>query len=269
MKKRYWGMALALALALPMAAQAGVGYASIRLGLYAGPDVGYPYIATVPAGAPVTVIGCTPDWIWCDVFADGYRGWVAGEYLERPYEGSWVSIGYYGPRFGIPIVRFDLDYYWGHHYRGRRFYRDRDDWRDRDFHHEAPRYRYAPPRREYGHYEHGRPPVIIHRDVHPRGRPVRHGDRGYRDHGYTRPQYGDHDEHRGYRGRDEHRSQVEYLGGSNHRGQNPQRSGNDHRVQEQYRGGNDHRGQDRHRGGDNRHGHDDRGHGDRHDHHGH
>jgi uncharacterized protein YraI len=156
-------MALAFVLALPLAAQASTGYTSIRLGLYAGPATGYPYLATIPAGMAVTVVGCTRDRAWCDVFADGYRGWMAGPYLERPYDGAWVSIGFYGQRIGIPVLRFDLDRYWSHHYRRHAFYRERHEWRERHFDRHPPRYRFAA-RARYGRYDHDHrhPPHFSH-----------------------------------------------------------------------------------------------------------
>lgn len=57
-------------LAFPALAQAQAdGYVTGNVDLRAGPDLGYPLIALIPAGTEVSVQGCTDGWEWCDVIA--------------------------------------------------------------------------------------------------------------------------------------------------------------------------------------------------------
>ncbi|MGA9340829.1 MAG: SH3 domain-containing protein [Rhodanobacteraceae bacterium] len=156
MKKRAWLTlaSLALALPVPLLALAQDGYLTADVNLRAGPDIGYPRIATLPAGTGISVQGCIRDYEWCDVIAYGDRGWVAGDYIDYEYHDQRVLLPEYGARIGIPIVSFVIGDYWGHYYRNRGFYSDRDRWYHRHF-------AYRPPprpvyRREYGHRGGGR-----------------------------------------------------------------------------------------------------------------
>src|SRR5262245_12676826 len=106
----------ALALLFPLAAHAYEGYVVADVNLRAGPDVDYPPITMLPAGAPVSIQGCIGGGTWCDVIAGYDRGWVAGTYLEEAWRGNRVIVTDYGASIGIPVVAFSLGAYWGHYY---------------------------------------------------------------------------------------------------------------------------------------------------------
>ncbi|MFM0095152.1 SH3 domain-containing protein [Paraburkholderia nemoris] len=142
--------------------------------VYAGPSGEYPVVAQVPPSAQLTVYGCVSDYSWCDVEAPGLRGWVYGEYLDYPYQGTEVPIMTYGLQIGLPVVAFSFGPYWDHYYRGQPWYHDRDRWVN-----------HPPP--------HGGPPAAGAPAMNPR--PVMHGgpqpqqqpQPGYA-HGPTQPQ---------------------------------------------------------------------------------
>lgn len=138
MKRLFWLCASLCLLYLPAGAQAFDGFVVANVNLRAGPDVGYPAITVLPAGATVSIEGCIDGWTWCDVIVGPDRGWVAGTYLEDNYEGNRVIVTDYGPRIGIPIVAFALGAYWDRYYHGRPWYHDRDRWEHRTFSFRAP-----------------------------------------------------------------------------------------------------------------------------------
>lgn len=70
------------------AAAAAPGHAVATVNLRAGPGTGYPVIAVVGAGDPAVIHGCRTDGRWCEVSADGHRGWAAGRYLKAAYRGD-------------------------------------------------------------------------------------------------------------------------------------------------------------------------------------
>lgn len=106
--------------------------------LRAGPATDYPIIAVLPAGFPLSVQGCLPEYTWCDVLAGQSRGWMAAGNINYYYQNSYVPLSEYGPAIGIGALSFFLGDYWGSHYRDRPFYRDRDRWERRHF--SEPRY---------------------------------------------------------------------------------------------------------------------------------
>lgn len=68
--------AAAVALA-SMASQAQqVAHATKDVNLRAGPERDYPVVAILQAGVTMTVMGCLPDYRWCDVVAGPNQGWV-------------------------------------------------------------------------------------------------------------------------------------------------------------------------------------------------
>ncbi|WP_102225595.1 SH3 domain-containing protein [Acidimangrovimonas sediminis] len=106
-----------------MPAMAATGAVTVStLNLRAGPGTGYPVVRVLPAGAQVTLYGCTGDTRWCDAAWDGGRGWVSASYVEVTYHGA--------PRpltpgtlaiVGLGVVAFNQAY-WNAHYVGQPWY---------------------------------------------------------------------------------------------------------------------------------------------------
>jgi uncharacterized protein YraI len=137
--RRLIGVAVAIALAgASTAALGGEGYAAGTTTLYSGPDVSYPQIDTIPAGARLLVEGCTDGYAWCDVVAGEDRGWIAGDFVQYDYNNETVFLPGYGAAIGIPIVSFAIADYWGRYYRNRPFFVQRDRWFNRPVRHGAP-----------------------------------------------------------------------------------------------------------------------------------
>jgi len=70
---------LALAsLAAPQAAHARHTKAfTVQIsGLYAGPAPDYPQLERLTPQTSVNILSCLPDFSWCDVAANGFRGWM-------------------------------------------------------------------------------------------------------------------------------------------------------------------------------------------------
>lgn len=123
-----WLAVGALAL-MPIVASAQQAFARSTVNLRAGPAGNYPLIATIGAGQPFEVLGCTSGYSWCDVvMPDGLRGWVYAQSVDYAYEQRRVPIASYGAAIGIPLVTFTIGSYWGNNYRDRSFYDDRRYW---------------------------------------------------------------------------------------------------------------------------------------------
>ena len=124
-------------IALGSTADAAPGYVVDGVNLRAGPGVEYPLVQPLPPGTPAEIFGCLPGWTWCDIAVNGpdgdVRGWAAGPRLQLAYNGQPVALPQYGPQFGLPIIGFDVDSYWGTYYRGEPWFGDRGRWRG-DFH---------------------------------------------------------------------------------------------------------------------------------------
>jgi uncharacterized protein YraI len=144
MKRLAWYGALALLTGVPVQSMAADGYVTGDATLRAGPDIDYPAVDMIPAGAPIGIEGCTDGWEWCDVVFNDERGWVAGNFIQDEYDNQPVLVPAYGERLGIPIVSFSIVTYWDRYYVGRPFYRDRDRWYHRPPPHHAP----PPPSRQ-------------------------------------------------------------------------------------------------------------------------
>jgi uncharacterized protein YraI len=108
--------------------------ASVR----AGPDSSYPEVALLDADTPIQVMGCLDDWSWCDVAFEGNRGWLYSPDITYEYQGGYVPFYSYAPAFGVPVLAFSIDAYWGSYYHDRPWYRERDEWVRRPMHHQRP-----------------------------------------------------------------------------------------------------------------------------------
>ena len=120
-----------LLIAIPVAAAAQDAFTNRSVNVRAGPDMSYPVVAVLGAGAPVQVEGCLDDWSWCDVAFYDNRGWIFAPYLTYVYQGARVPFYTYAPSFGIPIITFSIGSYWDRWYRGRPWYGRRDYWERR------------------------------------------------------------------------------------------------------------------------------------------
>ncbi len=123
--------ALCALIAAPTLAEAAVrGFATANVNMRSGPSTSYPAVTVIPDGTSITINGCLSSVNWCDVSFFGGRGWVSGNYVQATYRSNRVYVGpTYYRSLGIPLVTFDVDTYWGRHYRDRDFYRERDRWR--------------------------------------------------------------------------------------------------------------------------------------------
>ncbi|ODS03483.1 hypothetical protein AUC71_09430 [Methyloceanibacter marginalis] len=110
------------------AAQEPNGYPITDVNLRAGPGTEYPVILTVPADAPITILGCLPDYSWCDSVFENYRGWMSAVYLSGYSEGDYYLLRDYAPDLGYQRVTFNIDAYWDSYYRDEPFYGNRGRW---------------------------------------------------------------------------------------------------------------------------------------------
>jgi len=115
-------------------------YTTSRVNVHAGPAADYPIVTQLPAGVPLTVMGCLGNFHWCDVAAPNLRGWVFAARLSVPYQGGNVPLVNYGTVIGLPIVGFAIADYWGNYYRGRPWYSQQSRWA----HHPPPTVRRPP-----------------------------------------------------------------------------------------------------------------------------
>lgn len=114
--------------AAPAQAQAPNGYPVTNVNLRAGPGTFYPVIVVVPTHAPISILGCLSDYMWCDVVFQGNRGWMRSIYLQKWYQGYYYALGDWAPRLNINIVNFEIGSYWDAYYRDRPFYAERARW---------------------------------------------------------------------------------------------------------------------------------------------
>ena len=124
--------ALVAAVAVPSLAQAQNAFTNEFVNLRAGPGYDYPVVFAVQAQQPINSYGCLNDWSWCDVTVNGYRGWMAGQYIVYAYNNRYVPVAEYGPRYRVPVVSFNFGTYWDSYYRGRPWYSERARWESYD-----------------------------------------------------------------------------------------------------------------------------------------
>jgi uncharacterized protein YraI len=140
---------------LALACPAALAYPAQVVGdlnLRAGPAPDFPVVRILPSGMRVEVVGCESDYQWCDVDAEGQRGWVSARYLEATYESRPVVVAQEGRAVGVPVVTFVIGAYWGSYYRDRYWYDRWHHW-DHWYYRPRPPGYYPPPR--------PRPPIVV------------------------------------------------------------------------------------------------------------
>jgi uncharacterized protein YraI len=85
-------LAALLGLASAGAANAASGLTTAAVNLRIGPGTGHAVLAAVPAGQPVTIIGCISGYAWCDVVWGSYRGWMSAAYVTHLATGTPLTI---------------------------------------------------------------------------------------------------------------------------------------------------------------------------------
>ncbi|MDR3436198.1 SH3 domain-containing protein [Telmatospirillum sp.] len=121
------GLALAACLlsSSAFAAEAvAIGSATLR----AGPGEEYPSIGSVSSGEVLDVLGCLDRHDWCDVSAEGERGWFSGSRIAFVRGSERFALAEHYDEFRSPVVVFSLNEYWGSHYESRPWFSD-DKWR--------------------------------------------------------------------------------------------------------------------------------------------
>lgn len=121
------GLVLTLLIA-PGAAWAAEGFARSSSSLRAGPGSDYPRIARVASGESLEIFGCLRRATWCDVSADGERGWFPGSRIDFLQSGRRARLSSDGAMFGLSVLTFGIGDYWGAHYGSRPWVNDRR-WR--------------------------------------------------------------------------------------------------------------------------------------------
>jgi uncharacterized protein YraI len=142
-----WMLAVALAACMPaVAAETATITSSVNV--RSGPDRSLPTVTWLMGGTRVTLVGCVPNWRWCDVIAGRDRGWVYSRYLSVPFQGSAVVIANGGPNLGLPVTEFELGPYWDEHYQRRLFFPQKARWQTHwDQRRAPPEWREPTPRR--------------------------------------------------------------------------------------------------------------------------
>src|SRR5438552_3685689 len=119
------GLGLGIAAVTPAAAAVSA-FVSITITERAGPSTYYPVVTVIPGGATLTLYGCLSDGSWCDVSYAAARGWVPGAYVEAYYQAHPVYVPRYIAEIGVPVVSFDIGFYWNSYYHDRPFFAERD-----------------------------------------------------------------------------------------------------------------------------------------------
>jgi uncharacterized protein YraI len=103
------------------AAEAAPGVATGNVNMRTGPGTGYAVITTIPAGAPVEVLGCPS---WCEVAYAGTRGWASSNYISAAAVAPAAPAVVYqpAPRYVYARPAIPARAYW--HY-GRPWWDDR------------------------------------------------------------------------------------------------------------------------------------------------
>ena len=98
--------ALFLVAIAPTLAQAANAFVTGNVNIRSGPGTQYGRLATIPAGAAVTIRGCLSGYSWCDVRYAGRNGWVSSNYLQAIYQNRRRPLIYVGPRIRLPVISY-------------------------------------------------------------------------------------------------------------------------------------------------------------------
>jgi uncharacterized protein YraI len=113
-------------------AQAQSTFTATTVNMHAGPGGGYPVVTVLGPSLPLTVLGCTTRYDWCDVSAGGARGWVSSSLINYVSpDGATSALRDWAPA-RVEVVPFAVDRYWGEHYRDRPWYGERRRWAQED-----------------------------------------------------------------------------------------------------------------------------------------
>lgn len=107
----------------PVSAIAAVSAVAItNVNLRAGPGINYPIVAALPTRAALTLYGCTPGAVWCDISWGRERGWISANHIQVFYRGAPTLVSpVVAPAIGVGIVTFSQAY-WQNYYVGRPWY---------------------------------------------------------------------------------------------------------------------------------------------------
>jgi uncharacterized protein YraI len=111
--KRTSKISLALAAALTVgatAAQAASGYTINKFYLFTGPGHSFERLESVPENSRVQILGCTPNFKWCDVSWGGARGWMDANGIETYSRGRRVIVANEGPYIRLPTITYSRSY---------------------------------------------------------------------------------------------------------------------------------------------------------------
>lgn len=92
--------------------------------LFAGPGAEYPQLQRFTPQTQVDILGCLPDFGWCDVAAGGFRGWMNTRQLAVVVNGNPRPVPVVAPAIGVPVTPFALGPYWVQHYRNQPWFND-------------------------------------------------------------------------------------------------------------------------------------------------
>ena len=119
-------VAIALAaITMPAIAQAAEGFVSSSSNLRAGPQSNYPRIDHLARGTSLEVYGCLDGYAWCDVSADGERGWFPGSHIQFLRDGRNINLSTGFGILGLSILDLAQQDYWSNHYSNQPWYGDR------------------------------------------------------------------------------------------------------------------------------------------------
>lgn len=81
-----------IGLASAGAANAVTGQTTVAVNLRTGPGTNHAVLIAIPAGQPVTIVGCMSGYAWCDVVWGSYRGWLSAAYVTHLSTGVPMTI---------------------------------------------------------------------------------------------------------------------------------------------------------------------------------